>query len=163
MSNLKPLKWTQKDLNPLAELKLTAYSSLHEYVITEPKQGKFELKKTRLSKPDKRSEFLPYFDTVTEAQDWAWAHYQRSMQPYVKPSPTWIDASKQLPEKHTTVLVVYHAHFDDEKVTEFDVCTAFFDGETFDTKDQLFYQKRNTTVVRWMPIPEFSKQGECCE
>ena len=88
MSNLQPLRWTQKDLNPLAELELTAYSALHEYVITEPKQGKFELKKTRLSRPDKKSEFLPYFDTVKEAQDWAWAHYQRSMQPYVVPSPT---------------------------------------------------------------------------
>ncbi len=59
----------------------------------------------------------------------------------------WIDASERLPEKHTTVLVVYHAHFDDEPITEFDVCTAFFDGETFDPKDQLFYQKRNTTVT----------------
>ena len=102
MSNLKPLKWTQKDLNPLAELELTAYSALHEYVITEPKQGKFELKKTRLSKPDKKSEFLPYFDTVTEAQDWAWAHYQRSMQPYVKPDSitdiaNWFKAAKPEP------------------------------------------------------------------
>ena len=102
MSNLKPLKWTQKDLNPLAELELTAYSALHEYVITEPKQGKFELKKTRLSKPDKKSEFLPYFDTVTEAQDWAWSHYQRSMQPYVKPDSiadiaNWFKAAKPEP------------------------------------------------------------------
>lgn len=85
---LQPLVWSQKNLNPLADLELTAYSALHEYEITEPKQGKFELKKTRLSRPDKKSEFLPYFDTVTEARDWAWAHYQRSMQPYVKPSPT---------------------------------------------------------------------------
>lgn len=104
MSNLplKPLKWTQKDLNPLAELELTAYSALHEYVITEPKKGKFELKKTRLSRPDKKSEFLPYFDTVTEAQDWAWAHYQRSMQPYVKPDSitdiaNWFKAAKPEP------------------------------------------------------------------
>lgn len=88
MSNLKPLKWTQRDLNPLAELELTAYSALHEYVITEPKQGEFELKKTRLSRPDKKSEFLPYFDTVTEAQDWAWKHYNEKMQPYVVPYPT---------------------------------------------------------------------------
>lgn len=86
MSNLQPLKWTQKNLNPLAELEMTAYSALHEYVITEPKQGKFELKKTRLSRPEKKSEFLPYFDTVKEAQDWAWSHYQRSMQPYLDAS-----------------------------------------------------------------------------
>lgn len=106
MSNLplRDLKWTQKNLNPLAELELTAYSALHEYVITEPKQGKFELKKTRLSRPDKKSEFLPYFDTVTEAQDWAWAHYQRSMQPYVIPDSitdikSWFQAAKPEPTK----------------------------------------------------------------
>ena len=104
MSNLplKPLKWTQDNLNPLAELNLTAYSALHEYVITEPKKGKFELKKTRLSRPDKKSEFLPYFDTVTEAQDWAWSHYQRSMQPYVNPDSitdiaNWFKAAKPEP------------------------------------------------------------------
>lgn len=100
----------------------------------------------------------PVFDSVSAAQEWAQStHYASKMQPYVKPSPTWIDVNKQLPEKNATVLVVYHAHFDDEEVTEFDVCTAFFDGETFDPKDQLFYTKRNTTVVRWMPIPEFSE------
>ena len=99
MNNLRPLKWTQKNLNPLAELELTAYSALHEYEITEPRQGKYELKKTRLSRPDKKSEFLENFDTVKEAKDWAWAHYQRSMQPYVKPMPTWIDVSERLPER----------------------------------------------------------------
>lgn len=100
------------------------------------------------------------YHTLEEAKEWCeFTHYLSKMQPYVKPMPTWIDVSERLPEKHTTVLVVYHAHFDDEPITEFDVCTAFFDGETFDPKDQLFYQKRNTTVTQWMPIPEF-KQGE---
>ena len=102
MSNLQPLKWSRKNLNPLAELELTAYSALHEYVITEPKQGRFELKKTRLSRPDKKSEFLENFDTVKEAKDWAWAHYQRSMQPYVKPDSitdirNWFKAAKPEP------------------------------------------------------------------
>ena len=119
MSNLplKPLKWAQKDLNPLAELELTAYSALHEYVITEPRKGKFELKKTRLSKPDKKSEFLPYFDTVTEAQDWAWAHYQRSMQPYVKPDSitdiaSWFKAAKPKPTKKD-VCVQIGCHYEE--------------------------------------------------
>lgn len=105
--NLHPLKWTQKNLNPLAELELTAYSALHEYEITEPKQGKFELKKTRLSKPDKKSEFLPYFDTVKEAQDWAWAHYQRSMQPYVVPSPTWFNYKNEKPKEGDDVVITW--------------------------------------------------------
>ena len=102
MNNLQPLKWSQKNLNPLAELELTAYSALHEYVITEPKQGRFELKKTRLSRPDKKSEFLENFDTVKEAKDWAWAHYQRSMQSYVMPDSitdiaNWFKAAKPEP------------------------------------------------------------------
>ncbi|MBP3945163.1 hypothetical protein [Psychrobacter sp. K31L] len=88
MNNLQPVKWSKIDLNDLDELTVTAYSALHEYLITELKTGKFELKKTRLSRPDKKSEFMSYFDTSKEARDWAWAHYQRSMQPYVKPSPT---------------------------------------------------------------------------
>ncbi len=83
---LQPLKWTQKNLNPLAELELTAYSALHEYEITEPKQGKFEIKKTRLGEPDKKSEIMTGFTSAKDAQDEAWAHYQRSMQPYVKPT-----------------------------------------------------------------------------
>lgn len=94
---------------------------------------------------------------VADAKEWVKTdHYPSKMQPYVKPMLTWIDINKQLPDKNTTVLVVYHCHFDNEEVTEFDVCTAFFDGETFDPKDQLFYTKRNTTVTHWMPIPEFS-------
>lgn len=140
-----------------------AKSPSHEYIIRLEAGGdcyvdyrKFDNDEDSVNRKDEP----PVFDSIKAAQEWAqFTHYPSKMQPYVVPSPTWISVSKQLPEKHTTVLVVYHAHFDDEEVTEFDVCTAFFDGETFDPKDQLFYMKRNTTVVRWMPIPEF-KQGE---
>lgn len=104
MSNLplQPLKWTQKNLNPLAELELTAYSALHEYEITEPKQGKFEIKKTRLGEPDKKSEIMTGFTSAKNAQDEAWAHYQRSMQPYVKQDSitdiaNWFKAAKPEP------------------------------------------------------------------
>lgn len=146
MSNLQPLKWTQRDLNPLAELELTAYSALHEYVITEPKQGKFELKKTRLSRPDKKSEFLPYFDTVTEAQDWAWSHYQRSMQPYVKPSPTWIDYKiKQPTEKGDYLIRDYQGRV---------ALGKYGNGFYMESGGEKWGM-----VSHWMPIPEF-KQGE---
>ncbi len=102
MSNLQPLKWTQKDLNPLAELELTAYSALHEYVITEPKQGRFEIKKTRLGEPDKKSEYSTGFASVKDAQEWAWAHYRDKMQPYVVPDSitdiaNWFKAAKPEP------------------------------------------------------------------
>ena len=83
---LQPLVWAQKNLNPLAELELTAYSALHEYVITEPRQGKFEIKKTKLGEPDKKSEYMTGFTSVKDAQDEAWKHYNEKMQPYVKPT-----------------------------------------------------------------------------
>lgn len=157
MSNLplKPLKWEDREDSAMVTTMFRGYWVTSD---TESKDKFCTYYGSSTGEPARG------FATIEDAKHWAeHEHYASEMQQYVKPSPTWIDASKQLPEKNTTVLVVYHAHFDDEKVTEFDVCTAFFDGETFDTKDQLFYQKRNTTVVRWMPIPEFSKQGECCE
>lgn len=156
MSNLplKPLKWTQN--NYAGIVTHTAKSPLHDYTIRYDELERAYLIGYYERMTDENGS--KFFKSVDEAKQWAQStHYRDKMQPYVVPSPTWIDVNKRLPEKHTTVLVVYHAHFDDEEVTEFDVCTAFFDGETFDAKDQLFYTKRDTTVVHWMPIPEFSE------
>nr|WP_313974067.1 DUF551 domain-containing protein [uncultured Psychrobacter sp.] len=137
-----------------------AKSPSHEYIIRLEAGGDCYVDYRKFDNDedsDNRKDEPPVFDSIKAAQEWVqFTHYPSKMQPYVKPAPTWIDVNERLPEKHTTVLVVYHAHFDDEPITEFDVCTAFFDGETFDPKDQLFYQKRNTTVTQWMPIPEFS-------
>ena len=151
---MQPLKWVDESD---ADVKHTAQSALHNYTIQNSEVGKkYEVKYESHRGVKYSPEPATGFATIDDAKTWCWNHYNEKMQPYVKPLPTWIDASERLPEKHTTVLVVYHAYFDDEPITEFDVCTAFFDGETFDPKDQLFYQKRNTMVVRWMPIPEFS-------
>lgn len=153
MSNLplQPLVWGVDEYTgePVSN------SLLHGYIVMNDGNGKFKVAYYLLS-GGTYTKFATGFATIDEAKAWAWNHYNEKMQPHVKPMPTWIDVNERLPEKHTTVLVVYHAHFDDEPIIEFDVCTAFFDGETFDPKDQLFYMKRNTTVVRWMPIPEFS-------
>ena len=153
MSNLplQPLVWGVDEYTgePVSN------SLLHGYIVMNDGNGKFKVAYYLLS-GGTYTKFATGFATIDEAKAWAWNHYNEKMQPYVKPMPTWISVDDRLPEKHTTVLVVYHAHFDDEPITEFDVCTAFFDGETFDPKDQLFYQKRNTTVTQWMPIPEFS-------
>ena len=147
---LKPLKWLIRDNEVLAS------TASRLYRVTPDKDSDGE-KRFCVYYGSKWGHPARGFATVEDAKYWAeHKHYQSEMQPYVKPMPTWIDINERLPDKHTTVLVVYHAHFDNEPITEFDVCTAFFDGETFDPKDQLFYQKRNTTVVRWMPIPEFS-------
>ncbi len=101
MSILKPLVWHDKtdfDLN----LKITARSALHEYVITEPTQGVFELKKTRLSKPDKKSEILENFQSSLSAKEWCWNHYNEKMQPYINDDSTarienWVKAAKPEP------------------------------------------------------------------
>lgn len=100
------------------------------------------------------------FDSWDELKDWVeTTHYPHKMQPYVVPSPTWISVDDRLPEQNAEVLVRYHAHFDNEEVKEFDVCTAFFYGTIFEVKDQQFYTRRTIKVAHWMPIPEF-KQGE---
>lgn len=150
MSNLQPLKWEMSEFVD----ELEANSLTHSYSVLADANNKYKVAYYRLSGGTK-TKYATGFATIEDAKEWCWNHYKKKMQPYVKPLPTWIDVDKRLPENNTTVLVVYHAHFDNEEITEFDVCTAFFNGETFDPKDQLFYTKRNTTVVRWMLIPEF--------
>lgn len=152
MSDLQPLKWHDTEYSAGIAKDAQGAAVYYRAIERDGKHVVYWMDNVGGSDGDKT------FSSFDELKEWVEAeHYPHKMQPYVKPSPTWIDVDKQSPEKNTTVLVVYHAHFDDEEVTEFDVCTAFFDGETFDTKDQLFYQKRNTTVVRWMPIPDFSE------
>lgn len=109
------------------------------------------------------------FATVEDAKHWAeHKHYQSEMQPYIVPD--FISIDEQLPEKNTRVLVLYHAHFENEEITEFDICTAFFHDEDFDVKDQNFYTRRKIKVVGWKAIDaaaafkamkkRVSKQGE---
>ena len=157
VSNLKPLVWIELEstnrlicevVTPICEYSVwkdsnsVAYSVLYYNRHTEA--------------PTKEA---TGFATVEEAKEWAWNHYNEKMQPYVKPSPTWIDVNERLPEQNTEVLVRYHAHFDDEEVKEFDFCTAFFYGKLFDVKDQHFYIRRTTKVTHWMPLPELP-EGE---
>lgn len=169
MSNLQPLPWTQKNLNPLAELELTAHSALHEYVITEPKQGKFEIKKTRLGEPDKKSEYMTGFTSVRDAKDEAWAHYNRSMQPYVVPAATWISVDDRLPDELKTVLIIYEAelNFKPRKFMSFALREGgdwlgiddMFGGYVFDDEynaDKFNDDLHGFNITHWMPIPEFS-------
>lgn len=90
------------------------------------------------------------FATMEEAKEWAWGNYNEKMQPYVVPD--FISINEKLPEQNTNVLVLYHAHFEDEEITEFDICTAFFRNESFDVKDQNFYTRRKIKVVGWKSI-----------
>lgn len=68
-------------------------------------------------------------------------------------SDTWIDVNERLPEQLSdSVLVRYHAHFDDEEITEFDVCVAHFGINRFSVRDQCFYTRRKVKVTHWMPL-----------
>ena len=137
-----------------------AKSLSHEYIVRLEQCGYCYVDYRKFDNDedsDNRKDEPPEFNSVKEAQYWVDnTHYPHTMQPYVKPTPTWIDASKQLPDKHTYVLVMYHAHFDDEEVKEFDFCVARFGVSKFDVRDQHFYTRRKTKVTHWMPIPEFS-------
>lgn len=146
MSNLQPLKWIQS--NGMGVITHTAESPLHSYIIRYD-----ELERAYLIDYFERmtgehgSEF---FKSVDEAKQWAQStHYRDKMQPYVKPSPTWIDASKQLPQvdKDTQFICAYDSVIDTfSKVAWFNADIGKFDYQHDD-------------VLAWMPIPEF-KQGE---
>ncbi len=97
--------------------------------------------------------------SVCEAKNWiATDHYPSKMQPYVKPMPTWIDASEQLPQVDvdTQFICAYDSAIEPYvKVTYFDKSLNEFDHE-------------HEGVLAWMPIPEFSTmkilhKGERCE
>ena len=48
---------------------------------------------------------------LEEAKNWAeFTHYPSKMQPYVKPTPTWIDVNERLPEEDG----LYLAHYPDQ-------------------------------------------------
>ena len=154
MSNLplQPLVWSNKN---------HARSAFHDYLIDWDQDARKHSKAKYVVKYGEVKSDISFnvatgFATIDEAKQWAWKHYNEKMQPYVKPMPTWIDVNERLPEQNTEVLVRYHAHFDDEDVKEFDVCTAFFYGSIFDVKDQHFYTRLIAKVTHWMPIPEFS-------
>ena len=149
---LQPLVWQDLDEDPMLAPVSISESPLHHYVVLKDGEGI----KVRYSKKGADFDYATGFATIDEAKQWAWKHYNEKMQPYVKPMPTWIDVNERLPEQNTEVLVRYHAHFDDEDVKEFDVCTAFFYGSIFDVKDQRFYTRLIAKVTHWMPIPEFS-------
>ena len=133
MSNLplQPLVWARIDTEKLAGIycqKTDSYikdavsfcsTPVAEYVIRQDKEtGKYR------TNYGGRTE-NPY-DTIDEAEHWAeHTHYASQMQPYVKPSPTWIDASKQLPSHHQDVIVYRYNDNDGGNIEH----SLYLDGE----------------------------------
>ena len=143
MSNvLKPLVWSRV---------LTAQSAFHQYLVRKDSEAKKNSKSQyvvnygRLN-TQKNMNVATGFATIDEAKTWVWNHYNEKMQPYVKPMPTWIDASEQLPQvdKDTQFICAY------DSAIEPYVRVTTFNPEMGDFG---FYHE---DVLAWMPIPEFS-------
>ena len=144
MSNLQPLKWVGNK----------SLSAIHSYEIkTNPSKdtldlaigGKYFVEKIRLA--TQKKEKVTGFRDVSQAEEWVNAHYRAKMRPYVKPSPTWIDASKQLPqvEKDTQFICSYGSALEPfSKAAWFNADIGEFNYE-------------HDSVIAWMPIPEFSE------
>lgn len=127
-----------------------AKSPSHEYIIRLEAGGDCYVDYRKFDNDedsDNRKDEAPVFDSIKAAQEWAQStHYPSKMQPYVKPAPTWIDASEQLPQVDvdTQFICAYDSAIEPYvKVTYFDKSLNEFDHEHDD-------------VLAWMPIPEFS-------
>ena len=93
---LQPLVWSRTH---------STRSALHIYFVRNDSEsdGKYEVRYREVFGQPKPP--ATGFATIDEAKAWAWRHYNEKMQPYVKPMPTWIDASEQLPSHHQDVIV----------------------------------------------------------
>lgn len=145
MSNLKALPWTEN--NYAGIVTHTAKSPLHDYTIRYD-----ELERAYLIDYYERmtnehgSEF---FKSVDEAKQWAQStHYPSKMQPYVKPMPTWIDASERLPESECFYLVrLFDGHRNEHVFV-----ILWWNAE----HQQFLEWDAMCEPTQWMPIPEFS-------
>lgn len=126
-------------------------SLLHGYIVMNDGNGKFKVAYYLLS-GGTYTKFATGFATIDEAKAWAWNHYNEKMQPYVKPMPTWIDASERLPEDDGKYLVAtscgkqWMGNYNlPPKPNEWMLNGWSMNGgwHPFD-------------ITHWMPIPEFS-------
>ena len=134
---LQPIIWSRS---------LTAQSALHEYQVRKDVDSKDKFLVKCTSRRGGKSQIKATgFATIDEAKQWAWNHYNEKMQPYVKTAPTWVDASKQLPnvDRDTQFVCAYDSAIDTfSKVAWFNADIGKFDYQHDD-------------VLAWMPIPEF--------
>lgn len=111
------------------------------------------------------------YDTIDEAEHWAeHTHYASKMQPYVKPSPTWISVDDRLPNELKTVLIIYEGdlNFKPRKFMALALREGgdwlgiddMFGGYVFDDEynaDKFNDDLHGFNITHWMPIPEFSE------
>ena len=120
---MQPLKWVDESD---ADVKHTAQSALHNYTIQNSEVGKkYEVKYESRRGVKYSPEPATGFATIDDAKTWCWNHYNEKMQPYVVPTQTWIDASKQLPTHHQDVIVYRYSDDEGGSIEH----SLYFDGE----------------------------------
>lgn len=100
-------------------------------------------------------------DSVEYGKHWAeFTHYASQMQPYVKPSPTWIDVSERLPKEDGLYLTLRKG-FTFEMGNESDLVpkVSGWNGGRGCFDDDF----GNVLFTHWMPLPELpiSKESDC--
>ena len=141
---LQPLVWQDLDEDPMLAPVSISESPLHHYVALKDGEGI----KVRYSKKGADFDYATGFATIDEAKQWAWNHYNEKMQPYVKPSPTWIDVNDRLPESECFYLVrLFDGHRDEHVFV-----ILWWNAE----HQQFLEWDAMCEPTHWMPIPEFS-------
>lgn len=145
MNNLKPLKWHEQQgwfstKSPLTEYQVALCGEKYRVLYTKRSDG-FAREATG-------------FVTADDAKEWCWNHYNEKMQPYVKPSHTWIDASKQLPKEDGEYLALIKG-FTYEMGNLDDLQPRI--GKWNGGRGCFNEDYGNVLFVAWMPIPEFSE------
>lgn len=151
MSNLIDLEFKAHNI---------ATSPFYEYqsVPDTESKGKWMVKMSPLN-GSKSDEPARGFATKKDAQDFVNnTHYPHTMQPYVKPMPTWIDVNERLPERKELLT-------DKDKCLVLTECGKVWTGfYNMHIKPDDWYLHGWTEkqgwhpfkIVAWMPIPEFS-------
>jgi len=103
------------------------------------------------------------FNSLDELKKWVETeHYPHKMQPYVKPAPTWIDASERLPERKELLS-------DKDKCVVLTECGKVWTGfYNMHIKPDAWYLHGWTEkqgwhpfkIVAWMLASSLRKQGE---
>lgn len=145
MSNLKELVWKNGDT--CSHIKVSAKSPLHGYFVSQA-SGNDEISVGYYENSGKATRYATGFTTIADAKAWAWNHYNEKMQPYVKPSPTWIDVNDRLPESECFYLVrLFDGHRDEHVFV-----ILWWNSE----HQQFLEWDAMCEPTHWMPIPEFS-------
>ena len=142
---LQPIIWSRS---------LTAQSALHEYQVRKDVDSKDKFLVKCTSRRGGKSQIKATgFATIDEAKTWAWNHYNEKMQPYVKPMPTWIDASERLPEEDGLYLALRKGFtFEMGNASDLVPKVSGWNGGRGCFDDDY----GNVLITHWMPIPEFS-------